>query len=49
MSFQAPSTLDAVCTNTMAGIDVAVTTNDFNFIDFSYFYWPNNTQAVFIK
>ena len=40
MSFQTPSTLDAVFANTMAGIEMAVTTNDFNFINFSWFYWP---------
>ena len=49
MPFQTPSTLDAVFANTMAGIEMAVTTNDFNFIDFSCFYSPNNTQTVFIK
>jgi len=37
MPFQTTSTLDAVCANTMAGIDMAITTNDFNFIDFSFF------------
>jgi hypothetical protein len=31
------------------GINITLITNDFNLIDFSCFYWPNNTQTVLIK